>query len=93
MVETQSPHIAFCTFVRFVLALDLSVSSSSLCLGRAVVCDYGTPWTFLLPFFVVENQPSDTKYSIIHYLYTNNLRTLGRETVIGHSPKSFSTHV
>ena len=33
-------------------ALVLSVSSSSWCLGRAVVCDCGTPWTFLLPFFV-----------------------------------------
>ena len=31
--------------------LDLSVSSSSLGLGRAAVCDCGTPWTFLLPFF------------------------------------------
>ena len=30
--------------------LDLSVSSSSWCLGRAAVCDYGTPWTFLLLF-------------------------------------------
>ena len=28
----------------------LSVFSSSLCLGRAAVCDCGTPWTFLLPF-------------------------------------------
>ena len=29
---------------------DLSVSSSSWGLGRAAVCDCGTPWTFLLPF-------------------------------------------
>ena len=29
---------------------DLSVFSSSWCLGRAEVCDRGTPWTFLLPF-------------------------------------------
>ena len=27
------------------------VSSSSWGLGRAAVCDYGTPWAFLLPFF------------------------------------------
>ena len=33
-------------------SLDLSVSSSSWCLGRAAVCDCGTPWTFLLPFFI-----------------------------------------
>ena len=32
--------------------LDLSVSSSSLDLGRAAVCDCGTPWTFLLPLIV-----------------------------------------
>ena len=30
----------------------LSVSSSSWCLGRAEVCDYGTPCTFLLPFLL-----------------------------------------
>ena len=33
--------------------LDLSVSSSSWGLGRAAVCDCGTPWTFLLPFFLL----------------------------------------
>ena len=40
-------------FVRFSICacLDLSVSSSSWGLGRAAVCDCGTPWTFLLPFF------------------------------------------
>ena len=31
--------------------LVLSVSSSSWCLGRAAVCDCGTPWTFLLSLF------------------------------------------
>ena len=31
---------------------DLSVSSSSWGLGRAAVCDCGTPWTFLLLFFL-----------------------------------------
>ena len=33
--------------------LDLSVSSSPWGLGRAAVCDCGTPWTFLLPFFTL----------------------------------------
>ena len=33
--------------------LVLSVSSSSWCLGRAVVCDSGTPWAFLLPFVFI----------------------------------------
>ena len=32
--------------------LDLSVSSSSWGLGRAAVCDCGTPWTFLLLFLL-----------------------------------------
>ena len=34
--------------------LDLSVSSSFWGLGRAAVCDCGTPWTFLLPFLSFE---------------------------------------
>ena len=33
--------------------LDLLVSSSFRCLGRAAVCDCGTPWTFLLHFFPI----------------------------------------
>ena len=39
-------------FVRLfdLSCLVLSVSSSSWCLGRAAVCDCGTPWNFLLPF-------------------------------------------
>ena len=41
-------------FVRLfgLCLLDLSVSSSSWGLGRAAVCDCGTPWTFLLPFLL-----------------------------------------
>ena len=37
--------------------LVMSVSSSSWCLGRAAVCDYGTPWTFVLPFLVIVALP------------------------------------
>ena len=38
------------SYVRSICAcLVLSVSSSSLYLGRAAVCVCGTPWTFLLP--------------------------------------------
>ena len=33
----------FRTFLRFCVCLDLSVFSSSWCLGRAAVCDCGTP--------------------------------------------------
>ena len=48
--EERANLSAFRTFVRFVLVW-ICRSSSSWCLGRAAVCDYGTPWTFLLPFF------------------------------------------
>ena len=44
----------FVLFVRlFDLCLFLSVSSSSWFLERAAVCDCGTPWTFVLPFFSI----------------------------------------
>ena len=51
--EERANLSAFCAFVRFCVCLDLSVSSSSWCLGRAAVCDCGTPLTFLLLFFVM----------------------------------------
>ena len=44
---------AFRTFVPCA-CLDLSVSFSSEGLGRAAVCDCGTPWTFLLTCFGVQ---------------------------------------
>ena len=40
------------TFFSICACLVLSVSSSSSCLGRAAVCNCGTPWTFLLPFLL-----------------------------------------
>ena len=46
--------------------LVLSVSSSSWCLGRATVCDCGTPWTFLLLFSVSSN---DVQLLIIVQLF------------------------
>ena len=53
--EERADLRAFRTFVRFMLVLDLSVSSSSWCLGGAAVCDCGTPWAFLLPFFFISS--------------------------------------
>ena len=52
-----------CSICAFLV---LSVSSSSWCLGRAAACDYGTPWTFLLPFFVLNlrNYKFHSKYVI-----------------------------
>ena len=57
--------------VLFVRLFDLRlfgfvVSSSFWCLGRAAVCDCGTPWTFLLPFCFL-----DTVFTlIIHITYS-----------------------
>ena len=51
--EERANLSAFSYVCSICACLDLSVSSSSWCLGRAAVCDCGTPWTFLLPFFVM----------------------------------------
>ena len=47
----RSGHTSVRLSFRMITCLDLSVSSSSWGLGRAAVCDCGTTWTFLLPFF------------------------------------------
>ena len=49
--EERANLSAFRTFFSIYAYLYLSVSSSSWCLRRAVVCDCGTPWTFLLHCF------------------------------------------
>ena len=49
--EERTNLSAFRTFVRYVVVW-FCVFSSSLCLGRAAVCDCGVSWTFLLPFFL-----------------------------------------
>ena len=61
-------------FVRLfdLSCLDLSVSSSSWCLGRAAVCGCGTPWTFLLPFFVIVALPG-----LFSYLFAWNVKSCG----------------
>ena len=67
----------------FVLEV-LSVSSSSWCLGRIVVCDCGTPWTFLLLFWFQYYVFRDTYqwrslYGIIcTHTQKRNLKTLPR---------------
>ena len=52
--EERANLSAFRMFDRFVF-VSTSVSSSSWCLGRAAVCDCGTPWTFFLPFFLQQS--------------------------------------
>ena len=57
----------------------LSVSSSSWGLGRAAVCDCGTPWTFLLPFFFFYTKRNYFYYikhkTINHFLVMNIIIT------------------
>ena len=58
--------VLFRTFVRFARVSFLSISSSSWCLGRAAVCDCGTPWTFLLPFWIRLNHLNEAILTNIH---------------------------
>ena len=59
--EARANLSAFSYVSSICACLDLSVSSSSWCLGRAAVCDCGTPWTFLTFFesYLVRN-PEDS---------------------------------
>ena len=50
--EERANLSAFLTFVRFVLVW-ICRFPLPRGLGRAAVCDCGTPWTFLLLFFVI----------------------------------------
>ena len=58
----------------FVRLFDLRLfwficSSSSWCLGRAAVCDCGTPWTFFLPFFFNSTNRSKAVVPVIALLF------------------------
>ena len=55
--EERTNLSAFRTFSSICACLVLSVFSSSWGLGGAAVCDCGTPWTFLLPCFVIVALP------------------------------------
>ena len=48
--EERANFSVFCTFVRYALVW---FCLFPVPLGRAVVCDCGTPWTFLLPFLTI----------------------------------------
>ena len=71
--EKRAILSAFSYICSVSACLDLSVSSSSWGLGRAAVCDCGTPWAFLLPFYKALLQlanftvgPDATLYTEIH---------------------------
>ena len=56
--------------------LDLSVSSSSWGLGGAAVCDCGTPWTLLLPFFEKKDTCARVAFKNVYVsclVYANDL--------------------
>ena len=67
--------------------LDLSVSSSSWCLGRAAVCDCGTPWTFLLPFLTTMH--ADCRITFMLYSIFSYRRIILRNKVL----KSLQTYI
>ena len=56
----------------------LSVSSSSWCLGRFVVCDCGTPWTFLFPFCFTDDFQDGDNGIPIRYGFDGKLFNLRR---------------
>ena len=79
--EKRANINAFRTFfVRFsyvcsiCACLDLSVSYSSLGLGGAAVCNWGTPWTFLLPFFGGMWQPLESATDPGIFMSSSSLR-------------------
>ena len=53
LVSGKGCGLSFSYVCSICACLDLSVFSSFWCLGRAAICDCGTPWTFLLPFFLL----------------------------------------
>ena len=73
--------------------LDLLVSSSSWVLGRAAVCDCGTPWTFLLPFFTKKNSDQDVnilpldvsgiKFFFFFFFFFLTLRNMSSDIAVG----------
>ena len=56
--------------------LDLSVSSFSWCLGRAAVCDCGTPWTFLLLFLPCKKKTTESHLSYLSCKMAGDLLSL-----------------
>ena len=68
-------HLFVCLFVLYLLVF--VIFSSSWCLGLAVVCDFGTPWTFLLTVFKDSNQTiGKTTEFIFFFLNMNTVNSL-----------------
>ena len=55
------------------LILVLFVRLFDLCLGRAAACDCGTPWTFLLLFFIIMGIMGDCNCDMINNSTANKM--------------------
>ena len=67
-------ELVWVLFVRLFdshLFIVFSVSSSSWCLGRAAVCDCGTPRTFHLPLCSVQMPEKTVLYQVDYFLYSS----------------------
>ena len=79
-LEKRALILVFSYLCSVCACLDLSVSSSSWCLGRAAVCDCGTPWNFLLPFLIYqviktkEQDHTKKRYTENIYSFGNHLK-------------------
>ena len=62
-----------CLFVLYVLVF--VIFSSSWCRGLAVVCDCGTPWTFLLTVLKDSNQTIGKTTEFIFFLNMNTVNS------------------
>ena len=63
-------------FVFFWYWLVFVIFSFSWCLGLAVVCDCGTPWTFLLTGLKDSNQTIGKTTEFIFYYFFLNMNTV-----------------
>ena len=62
-----------CLFVLYGLVF--VIFSFSWCRGLAVVCDYGTPWTFLLTVLKDSNQTIGKTTEFIFFLNMNTVNS------------------
>ena len=63
-------------FFYFLYWLVFVIFSFSWCLGLAVVCDCGTPWTFLLTVLKDSNQTIGKTTEFIFFLNMNTVNSL-----------------
>ena len=67
--------------------------SSSWCLGRAAICDCGSPWTFLLPFFGNTGFAEQFKRIVNYKTTDNNMNVLQQTAFVFFNPIMLKTIV